>query len=819
MPEGNGMNGKAMVSMCALSAALAAGAADHVRTIEGFVLSPEEGLLIGNGDLSASAYQNDKGIVLRLGKSDVWDRRIDFTDTQRPYTIKEYTDFVLGRKPFDPKAQKPDALSRWPYPCPKPTGEFTLRLPPDFGPPPRFTQTLTIERNAIDFHAEWPCGLVVDATAVIPPGENALVVKYNVSGVNERTRFAHAKDQAAVWATLERKADPDPREWINRFIADWRYDGMRRWAESGAAPLPQPTAWRTNGVGCIEQSFYPDKLFPEGFRYRMTLRATPALRMPYVGSRPGMKDAVIHFLPTERQTAGEIVVHVTTSRDRSLEAPKARAFAEYAAATEKDARAAFRTGLSFPDDPRSGRRGDRFLEDLWYMTLHARRSICRRGAISPGLFFPSSLGDISVWHGDWHANYNLASIYYGDFTANQIDVADCYVDAAAMFLPIGRKIARDYYGCRGAMIQLEGFPTVGEDDHHSTLTLGRMVYMTGWFAERHLEYWKYTRDDDWLRRKGYPFIKECALFYLDFLKKAPHPDLPTTATAGAYHAFPSVQNEYPFRTETAIADHLDANGVVNHVRGGLIAAIDASKALGVDEELREQWEDRLANLVRPARPKRKLNPEDAYKEHCFRSGEHYFSPYPRPWAPEKKDWKPSSSKPSDWYPGIMYKGIVGNIRDNRFVAERDFPAYREMLEKWAHPNGLVWAMAIQGYGRQGAWTESLGCMAPLQEMIMTSWDGAIRLFPRWIKDRDVAFTRWRAKGAFLVSATQRRGHVVKFEIESEKGLPCAVHGEWQVFDAAGGAVQTRRDEFGRITFDTMPGNVYHLKGISTAPQA
>ena len=37
--------------------ASAAGAANHVRTIEGAVLAPEEGLMLGNGDLSCSVYQ------------------------------------------------------------------------------------------------------------------------------------------------------------------------------------------------------------------------------------------------------------------------------------------------------------------------------------------------------------------------------------------------------------------------------------------------------------------------------------------------------------------------------------------------------------------------------------------------------------------------------------------------------------------------------------------------------------------------------------------------------------------------------------------
>jgi hypothetical protein len=41
-----------------------------------------------------------------------------------------------------------------------------------------------------------------------------------------------------------------------------------------------------------------------------------------------------------------------------------------------------------------------------------------------------------------------------------------------------------------------------------------------------------------------------------------------------------------------------------------------------------------------------------------------------------------------------------------------------------HPNGLVWGMAIANYGHAGAWTESLGIIAPLQEMMPQNWDGS-----------------------------------------------------------------------------------------------
>ena len=40
-------------------------------------------------------------------------------------------------------------------------------------------------------------------------------------------------------------------------------------------------------------------------------------------------------------------------------------------------------------------------------------------------------------------------------------------------------------------------------------------------------------------------------------------------------------------------------------------------------------------------------------------------------------------------------------------------------------------LLLGNYGRSGAWTESLGVLAPLQEMMLQSWDGALRIFPAW----------------------------------------------------------------------------------------
>ena len=53
-------------------------------------------------------------------------------------------------------------------------------------------------------------------------------------------------------------------------------------------------------------------------------------------------------------------------------------------------------------------------------------------------------------------------------------------------------------------------------------------------------------------------------------------------------------------------------------------------------------------------------------------------------------------------------------------------------------DGTSW---LHEAGRTGGWTETLSCMALVQETLLQSWDGAIRLFPYWLKTNDVAFAK------------------------------------------------------------------------------
>jgi alpha-L-fucosidase 2 len=66
----------------------------------------------------------------------------------------------------------------------------------------------------------------------------------------------------------------------------------------------------------------------------------------------------------------------------------------------------------------------------------------------------------------------------------------------------------------------------------------------------------------------------------------------------------------------------------------------------------------------------------------------------------------------------------------------------------------------------------------LQEMLCMSVNDKIRLFPVWPTGYDAQFDRIRARGAFLVSSSLKRGEVSNVQIFSEKGRVCTIVNPW-----------------------------------------
>jgi hypothetical protein len=85
-------------------------------------------------------------------------------------------------------------------------------------------------------------------------------------------------------------------------------------------------------------------------------------------------------------------------------------------------------------------------------------------------------------------------------------------------------------------------------------------------------------------------------------------------------------------------------------------------------------------------------------------------------------------------------------------------------------NGRYNDATVYGYmDKMGIWFENFALPVVVNECLMQSYDGTIRLFPNWPMSKDAEFQNLRAVGAFLVSASLKNGKVNEIKVTSEVG--------------------------------------------------
>ncbi len=769
---------------------------NHTIEIQHPVDVVDDGLLLGNGDISCSFYQQPGRLIWRFGKGDVWDRRVDYEIDPKPAHIDEMTRGIRDERwccgPYggpvearngtdNPERMKeicqgvPPSNAKRGYPTPKPVGEFALHYPigmNDF----RIRQTLHIETAELEVECSWAGGVKLALTAWMAPETNALTVDYRLTGYGMDQRMGE-NYVAAIYATLSRHADRAPEPYGLEY--DLRGKPIfPAFLHLGGTPM-EPPAVEALGEKqwYIEQCLPADPTYPSGFRCGLAARGDGCGAEPFAASR---HLAAIAYRPEDTlQSRGRFVVAVASSPERSvLQQELKQALAcdpEQERQANRQAAREFwrRSAISIPGEP--------LVEELWYANLHARRIAYKRGKLPPGLAFPSTVGDYNLWHGDFHMNYNFQQPFYGDYAANQIEVGDSYFDAMKPVLQLGRLIAERYYNSAGTFIQLSGYPIEAQDDILGCAPMGRMVYATGWAGHQYFWRYQYTQDREFLRNEGYPVLKSLAQFYLDFLK---------LEDDGFYHAFPSNQGEDGFTGNPEA--YRDLPQILLHIRFALAAAEYAAKELNADPEFQAACRDRIDRLAEVKRcacvPRPAVDNWDEVAAEIDRQSRER-----RPWAeilgprgdffpPEflgfdgnirsYGDPNPPAYADPEFYTRLWYAGKLPSVwlielRNACYRAGRDWKYIRRMLEKWRTPNGLLRAMALPMYGFMGAYTETTGILAPLQETLLEGHDTVIRVFPHvpasW---GDASFSQLRAAGGFLVSARRENGVTVEVTIQA-----------------------------------------------------
>ncbi|WPJ96604.1 glycoside hydrolase N-terminal domain-containing protein [Coraliomargarita algicola] len=138
--------------------------------------------------------------------------------------------------------------------------------------------------------------------------------------------------------------------------------------------------------------------------------------------------------------------------------------------------------------------------------------------------YPANLQ--GIWNGDyrppWSAflgnNENLQMAYWQALPGNLKESMMGFFDYFDAHLDEFRHNAQQLYGCRGIFIPPFMSPESGVLRH----TGPHVIYWTdaaGWLASFYYDYYLFTGDEQFLRERAIPFMKEVALFYEDYIVK------------------------------------------------------------------------------------------------------------------------------------------------------------------------------------------------------------------------------------------------------------------------------------------------------------
>lgn len=134
--------------------------------------------------------------------------------------------------------------------------------------------------------------------------------------------------------------------------------------------------------------------------------------------------------------------------------------------------------------------------------------------------------------------------------------------------------------------------------------------------------------------------------------------------------------------------------------------------------------------------------------------------------------------------------VFRNLQAAR-IGMLDLEKFKRHINYCLMPNGTASDRAMQVHGRygdtgnygfmdkMGVWFENFALPAVINECLMQSYNGTIRLFPNWPLEKDAEFHDLRAAGAFLVSASVKNGKVEYVRITSEAGEALNIILPWE----------------------------------------
>lgn len=511
--------------------------------------------------------------------------------------------------------------------------------------------------------------------------------------------------------------------------------------------------------------------------------------------------------------------------------------------------------------------GDDYLENIYYM----RRYLM--GSSSRGRYLSPFNGGLWVWNRDirqWTTphHWNTQESYWGLAEENDCDLIRPYIDTYFRLMPQAEAYAATR-GIKNAILWTEAHDFSGRMVSADWGNMVNNFTPASQIASIFWEYYQYTEDYKCLRDTIYPFMKKAAEFYLQYLK--------WDKTKKQYYIFPSQPYEHEFNNglKNCITDRYMIESLFDHcIEAANILNADKKKVKAWQHVKLHLWEPPIVNVTgigemfgmayRPdgmpypsaqEYPKFQMYHFDAHTTAVFpagvlglnEKGSHYFDIAQRialrhpqnrnaitPGAivsarlglAEKVKERLSCmvSYLQHFNQGLFYNldhwsnlsRYASRIDSATLYTQRDYIFdNRTLYNKNGTGNSGLWATPFVQCGM-----ETLGIFGTaVNEMLMQSHEGKIRVFPATPEDWESSFTLL-ARNGFLVSATkEKQGYIRGVDIQSLSGKICHIQNPWgqqKIFvTSEGHPVNYRQNTEGVISFPTIKGRTYILRVFST----
>lgn len=193
------------------------------------------------------------------------------------------------------------------------------------------------------------------------------------------------------------------------------------------------------------------------------------------------------------------------------------------------------------------------------------------------------------WTCDYHLDININQNYWAANKANLHETNEALFKYLRHLEKYGAETASKLYGCNGwcahTVANVWGYTAPGGD-----VSWGLNVTGGAWLATELWSHYQYTLDTDYLRHTGYPILKSCAEFFMDYMVEDP--------ATGYLVTGPSISPENAFRYTDG--NHYSASMMPTLDRAVVYqiykACIESSKILGVDKKMRQRLERDIRRL-------------------------------------------------------------------------------------------------------------------------------------------------------------------------------------------------------------------------------